>query len=159
MRKPLRSLTGPVRGSLLLVLALLLLGGAMGCLRDAPSATDPELAAEFGLPASTPVRSVHLLDRARGLRPLPSELQVESGGLVVFRATGNLAVAVRLDAQDPDGVLARWLVERGGVASPPLTRPGARFVVHLDEAPPGILIIHLDGHRPGQSGRLEVLAP
>lgn len=131
--------------------------GLVGCLSELPPSTDAELTRALDLPASTPARTVHLLNRQGELRPLPTGLEAASGSLVSFRLVGHQAISVHFDLDETDPPLARWLESRNLVASPPLARAGARFVLHLEGAPAGRALFRLEGQGASGSGVLVVV--
>lgn len=147
---PSRARAGIVIG----ILLTLLLGG---CLRDAPPPTDPELAAELGLPPGTVIHRVHLAGDGTQTRILPSELEIEAGALVQFVVEGHRGVhALRFLLDEMGSGPAAFLRETQQTGSPPLTAPGARYILSSEDAPPGSYPFVIEGYGPAVRGVLRI---
>jgi hypothetical protein len=147
----------PRRG--LLALALLLLGGATGCLREPPPPSDPELAEALGLPADTPIHAVELVDRSGQVGVFPSTLALTSGSVVQFRTRDRRTYGVRFLVAEMSSAQRDFLSERGQVSSPPLVEEGARFVVTFQEAPAGRYPFVVEGQGSPGHGEIVVTGP
>jgi len=141
------------------LLALLLLLGATGCLREPPPPTDPELAEALGLPPGTPVHRVTLSGRGEDTRILPTLVRVRPGDLVQFVTVDRRVYAIRfeLDAMAPESL--DFLRVTGQEGSPPLATEGARFVVSLEGAPEGSYPFRVEGYGTGVEGTILVESP
>ncbi len=144
----LRGVRDSHRGLIVLV-ALAILGG---CLRDPPPPTDPELAAELGLPERTPIHRVHL----GGDRILPSRVEVDPGARVHFVVEDHRVYALRFLLEEMESEAAAFLRESEQTGSPPLARQGAWHLVAFDDAPAGLYPFLLEGYGEPARGQIRV---
>lgn len=116
-----------------------------GCLRAPAPPTDPELAAELGLPASTPIHRVHLAGTGAVTRVLPSESRLDRGDWIQMVVEDHRVYSVRFLVDEMAAERADFLRGTGQTASPPLATQGSRFVVSFVDAPPGRYPFVVDG--------------
>lgn len=136
---------------------VLALAGACGS--EVPEALrpDPVLREELGLTDADEVHRV-LLSAATGERARPDSVAVPDGAWVDFVSADFRVheIVFEVDSLAPP---ARAFLERTDqVASPPLVDRGARFVIHMEGAPPGRYPYLLQGNGAPVRGVVVVLA-
>jgi len=140
----------------LCVWALVLGSGMVGCLREEPPPTDPELARQLGLSESTPIHRVVLASREGRLRVLPGFRSIRPGDWVQFVAADRQVYAVRFRLDEMDAAQRAYLSSSAQEASPPLTTEGARFVIGFEGAPQGLYSYWVDGYGATVEGAIRV---
>ena len=132
---------------------------ALGCEPTDPALVpDDVLQAEFGLTERDRVYTVSVTTGV-GERASPDTIRVSPGDFVQFVSGDHFVHEVRFQLDALTDAQQSFLVDSGQDASPPLVRQGARFVLTLEEAPPGSYPFALEGNRAPGAGVLVVRGP
>ncbi len=132
--------------------------GIGACLRDAPPPTDPALAEALGLPPSTPIHRLDLVDRDGRIGVFPGDLEIRPGSVVQFVTRDRRVYSVHFEADSIGAPGRAFLEETAQGSSPPLVEAGARFVVTFAGAPEGAYPFRVEGQGAVARGRI-VVAP
>lgn len=148
----------PARRALVVALASSC-GLLSGCEPTDPALIpDSVLQAELGLTERDRVYTV-TVSTGVGERAAPDTVTADPGDFVQFLSDDHFVHEVRFELDRLSSAQRTFLVETGQDASPPLLTRGARFVLTLEDAPPGSYPYSLSGNRAPGSGVLVVRDP
>lgn len=135
--------------SLALVASILI-----GCDRELPPPSDPELREELGIPDDIPIHSILLSGRGDHTRVLPAYLEIRRGDLVQFRVMDRRVHQVSFVEVSLEPALAEFLEATGQLRLPPLTEQDARLVLTFEDAPEGVYPFIVEGYGETREGRI-----
>jgi plastocyanin len=140
---------------------LLLAGWIGGCQEsDGGSRARAEAEAEaLGLPSGALLHRVTLGGRGADEHAVPTLVSASPGDGVEFRTVDHRVHTVEFVGDSLAPAVRTFLESTGQMASPPLVARGTRFVLRLQNAPPGRYFFLSEGHGGTAMGVIEVGTP
>ena len=150
-----RPVLRPGAGLLSSTFLALLLGSCGGGGESEPDEVDG-LRRALGLSSDAEIHQVNLGGRGAEEHAVPAVIRAQPGDAVEFRTVDHRVhtVAFVLDSLAP--AVREFLEATGQKASAPLVRRGSRFMVRLQDAPPGRYVFVTEGHGGMARGVLQV---
>ena len=118
-----------------------------------------EEARVLGLPSGALLHRVTLGGRGSDEHAVPTVIQASPGDGVEFRTVDHRVHTVGFVADSLAPEVRGFLESTGQMASPPLVTRGTRFVLRLQNAPPGRYLFRSEGHGGTAMGVVEVGVP
>lgn len=141
----------------LMVVAVVSLGTGCGDGRDPSLLPDSLLRAELGLTDTDRVHRITLRGGASE-EAAPDSVEVREGDWLEFVTDDWRVHEVHFDAERMAGPTLSFLEETDQVASPPMVRRDARFVVSFRDAPEGRYPFRVEGNGAPVRGVVVVVA-
>ena len=134
------------------------LTGCVGAEAEAPG-SDPEVLEALGLSSRAQLHRVTLGGRGAEEHAVPTRIQASPGDGVEFLTVDHRVhtLTFLLDSLSSEG--RRFLEESGQISSPPLVTRGSRFILNLQNAPPGRYPFVSEGHGGRAEGLVQVGDP
>ena len=132
--------------------------GCGGSEAGAPG-SDPEVLEALGLSPRAQLHRVTLGGRGAEEHAVPTRIQASPGDGVEFLTVDHRVhtLTFLLDSLSWEG--RRFLEESGQISSPPLVSRGSRFILNLQDAPPGRYPFVSEGHGGRAEGLVQVGDP
>jgi plastocyanin len=137
---------------------LILLLPLSGCGRAVGGGADAavEDVESLGLPSGAQLHRITLGGRGSEEHAVPTLIQAEPGDGVEFRTVDHRVHTLTFPADSLSPEVLAFLDSTGQMASPPLVTRGSRFIVRLQNAPPGRYFFVSEGHGGTARGVIEV---
>jgi plastocyanin len=113
----------------------------------------------LGLAPGAELHRVTLGGRGSEEHAVPTRIQASPGDAVEFRTVDHRVHTLFFVADSLAPELRSYMESTGQMASPPLVVRGSRFIVRLQNAPPGRYLFVTEGHGGSARGVLEVGLP
>lgn len=135
--------------------------GLVGCRGAGDGGGDPaeENARALGLPSGAQLHQVTLGGRGSDEHAVPTRIQASPGDGVEFRTVDHRVHTLKFMADSLTQEVSSFLEATGQTASPPLVFRGSRFILMLQNAPPGRYLFISEGHGGTARGFVEVGLP
>lgn len=135
--------------------------GLTGCVgSDAgPPGADPDTLEALGLSPRAELHRVTLGGRGSEEHAVPTRVLASPGDGVEFVTVDHRVHTLTFPADSLASDVRLFLEESGQISSPPLVTRGSRFILNLEDAPPGRYIFVSDGHGGRAGGLVQVGAP
>jgi plastocyanin len=148
----------PLKGAGLLAFPLLVFL-APGCGPSDGGIPDPEVqeATALGFPAGARLHRVTLRGQGAVESAVPSLIQAHPGDGVEFRTEDHRVHTVTFPPDSLAPEVHSFLESTGQLGSPPLVMQGTRFILRLQDAPPGRYPFLSEGHGGTAWGVVEVV--
>ena len=144
-----------------LLLFLILSGTAEGCGGpvDGRDSLSNEEARALGLRPGVQLHRVTLGGRGAEEHAVPTRVQASPGDGVEFLTVDHRVHTLEFVTDSLSREVREFLESTGQLASPPLVSRGSRFMLRLQDAPPGRYLFLSEGHGGQARGVIEVALP
>ena len=161
LKGPLRALRPASRAEAGLLVFLIFSVGLGGCQGTEGEVGDPSAldAGALGLSSGAQLHRITLGGRGSEEHAVPTRIQASPGDAVEFRTVDHRVHTLEFSSDSLDGEVLDFLDSTGQLASPPLVFRGSRFILRLQNAPPGRYLFLSEGHGGGARGLIEVGLP
>ena len=158
LKGPLRAWWPASRVEVGLLLFLILSVGLGGCQETGGEVEDSaaEDARALGLSSGAQLHRITLGGRGSEEHAVPARIQASPGDAVEFRTVDHRAHTLKFSSDSLSGEVLEFLESTGQLASPPLVFRGSRFILRLQNAPPGLYQFLSEGHGGEARGLIEV---
>ena len=113
----------------------------------------------LGLPSGAELHLVTLGGRGSEEHVVPTRIQASPGDAVEFRTVDHRVHTLTFLTDSLTQEVRLFLESTEQMASPPLISRGSRFIIRLQNAPPGRYLFVTEGHGGSARGVLEVGLP
>jgi len=145
-------------GLLAFWVTLFFLTGCVGSDADPPGA-DPEVLEALGLSPRAQLHRVTLGGRGAEEHAVPTLIMASPGDGVEFVTVDHRVHTLTFPVDSLSYEVRLFLEESGQNSSPPLVTRGSRFILNLENAPPGRYPFVADGHGGRAGGLVQVGVP
>jgi plastocyanin len=145
-------------GLLPLLILSAVLGGCGESGKGVPDGT-AEAVQALGLPVGAQLHQITLGGRGSEEHAVPTRVEASPGDAVEFRTADHRVHTLSFVADSLTHEVQAFLESTGQMASPPLVSRGSRFILRLQNAPPGRYLFRSEGHGGVAVGVVEVGSP